>query len=66
MVLFETLKCENSLARKNEKEYLEQIGATLNKERPYRNEQELKECTTIGTRDRKYKEITTKTQRRAA
>ena len=35
MILIETIKCENNLeARKKEREHLEQLGATLNKERP--------------------------------
>ena len=41
MILIETIKCENNLeARKKEREHLEQLGATLNKERPYRSEEE--------------------------
>ena len=44
MILIETLKCENNLeARKKEREFLEQIGATLNKESPYRSDEEAKQ-----------------------
>ena len=41
MVLISTERCENSLeARKREREYVEQLGATLNKYRPFITDEE--------------------------
>ena len=44
MILINTEACENRLmALKREREYIEELNATLNKARPFRTDEELKE-----------------------
>ena len=44
MILINTETCENRLmALKREREYIEELNATLNKARPFRTDEELKE-----------------------